>query len=92
MSEKCLVITDNSAITLYRKKELSALEQRWASRLAQFDSTFKYIPGKNNIIADTLSRRRDEFEIDEDGDDMKELFYEVKEVLSIYVIDKIDKR
>ena len=93
MGEKCLVITVNSTIRfLHRKKELSALEQRWVSRLAQFDLTFKYRPGKNNIIADTLSRRREEFEIDEDGEDMKELFDEVKEILHIDVIDKIDKR
>ena len=36
--------------------------------------------------------RRDEFEIDEDGDDMKELFDQLKKVLSIYEIDKIDKK
>ena len=52
---KFKVITDNNPQTYFRSAKLGALEQRWASQLAQFDSDIQYRPGKINP-ADALSR------------------------------------
>lgn len=49
------VVTDNNPLTYFRTAKLGALEQRWASQLAQFDFDIKYRPGKINP-ADALSR------------------------------------
>ena len=52
---KFKVITDNNPLTYFRSAKLGALEQRWASELAQFDFDIQYRPGKINP-ADALSR------------------------------------
>ena len=52
---KFKVITDNNPLTYFRSAKLGALEQRWASQLAQFDFDIQYRPGKINP-ADALSR------------------------------------
>ncbi|XP_070176175.1 uncharacterized protein [Littorina saxatilis] len=49
------VITDNNPLTYLKTAKLGALEQRWASQLAQFNFTLRYRPGKINP-ADALSR------------------------------------
>ena len=52
---KFKVITDNNPLTYFRSAKLGALEQRWASQLAQFDFDIQYRPAKINP-ADALSR------------------------------------
>ena len=52
---KFKVITDNNPLTYFRSAKLDALEQRWASQLAQFDFDIQYRPGKINP-ADALYR------------------------------------
>ena len=49
-----MVITDNNALTFFRSAKLGALEQRWASKLAQSNFEIKYRLGKVNP-ADALS-------------------------------------
>lgn len=39
------------------KKELTARQMRWAILMADFDFTIEFIPGKDNVAADALSRR-----------------------------------
>ena len=56
IGSKCLVITDNSALSyLERDKTLTSLEQRWVARLAPFDITIKYRAGNLNCLSDALS-------------------------------------
>ena len=55
LGRKFKVITDNNPLTYFRSAKLGALEQRWASQLAQFDFDIQYRPGKINP-ADALSR------------------------------------
>ena len=63
---KCLVITDNSALSyLECKKTLTALEQRWVARLAPFDMTIKYRAGNLHCVADALSRKRGVGDVEE---------------------------
>ena len=52
---KFKVITDNNPLTYFRSAKLGALEQRWASQLAQFNFDIQYRPGKINP-ADALAR------------------------------------
>ncbi|XP_040197588.1 uncharacterized protein LOC120930474 [Rana temporaria] len=50
------VYTDNNPLAHLNTAKLGALEQRWASRLANYDFSIKYRSGKSNINADVLSR------------------------------------
>ena len=52
---KFKVITDNNPLPTFASQKVRALEQRWASQLAQFDFDIQYRPGKINP-ADALSR------------------------------------
>lgn len=38
------------------QKNLSARQHRWIDILNEFDFTIHYIPGKTNVLADTLSQ------------------------------------
>ena len=71
-----MVNTDNSAISyINHKKELSALEQRWMARLADYEVTYKYRSVKENLVADVLSRVRymQDREVDDYEGDIAEL-------------------
>jgi hypothetical protein len=51
------VRTDHKPNTFFDSKaELSRREARWLEFLSQFDYTWTYTPGKENVIADPLSR------------------------------------
>lgn len=51
-----VVYTDNNPLVHLNTARLGALEQRWASRLANYKFVVKYRPGRSNINADALSR------------------------------------
>jgi hypothetical protein len=57
---KCDVLTDNRALEFIQTQQvLSSRQVRWAEFLSQFDLNIRYRPGKENVIADALSRRKD---------------------------------
>ena len=39
------------------QKDLNDRQQKWVSKLQAYDFDIKYMKGKNNIVADALSRR-----------------------------------
>lgn len=51
-----VVYTDNNPLAHLNTAKLGALEQRWASKLANYDFLVKYRTGKSNVNADALSR------------------------------------
>ena len=56
----CKILTDNNPLTyLLTKSKLSAVEQKWASELANYDVTLEYKPGRLNASADALSRQHE---------------------------------
>ena len=57
LGQKCVVFTDNNPLSHLSTAKLGAVEQRWASELANFDFSIKYRPGRSNGNADALSRQ-----------------------------------
>lgn len=52
------VVTDHQALVYFaNKRMLSTRQVRWAEFLSNFDITFQYRPGKDNVAADALSRK-----------------------------------
>ena len=57
---KIKVRTDHkSLIYLQTQPHLSNRQTRWSEFLAEFDLEIEYKPGKDNVVADALSRRSD---------------------------------
>ena len=51
------VFTDNNPLTyILTTAKLNATGQRWVAELADFRFNIRYLPGKRNTVADTLSR------------------------------------
>lgn len=69
-SAKMQVYTDSRNLTLWRKANLGAIEQRWIAQMSVFDYTIHHKPGKANAPVDYLSRYAtgEPAESDEDGD------------------------
>jgi hypothetical protein len=58
VGSKFFVVTDHQALVYFSSKRvLSTRQVRWAEFLSNFDITFQYRPGKENIAADALSRK-----------------------------------
>lgn len=54
---KFTIWTDNNPLTyILTKPKLDAYELRWVSKLAAYTFDLKHLPGKANVVADTLSR------------------------------------
>jgi hypothetical protein len=60
LGNKFIIITDHRSLQyLSTQDKLSARQTRWSEYLQQFDFEIKYRPGKDNTVADGLSRRPD---------------------------------
>jgi hypothetical protein len=58
MGRKFLLLTGNSGVKyLFSQQELNAWQAKWLGFLRKFDFEVRYIKGKENKVADALSRR-----------------------------------
>ncbi|GJX58151.1 putative reverse transcriptase domain-containing protein [Tanacetum coccineum] len=56
---KCTVFTDHKSLQhILRQKELNMRQRRWLELLADYDCEICYHPGKANVVADALSRKK----------------------------------
>ena len=54
------LLTDHDSLKYHRSMpNLSGRLARWIERMAEFDYILRHIPGKENVVADALSRRAD---------------------------------
>ena len=62
------VHTDNNPLTyFFTSPNMDAMKQRWSNELAKYDFSLEYQKGKNNTVADALSRIKEERLSDEEA-------------------------
>nr|GEW20463.1 putative reverse transcriptase domain-containing protein [Tanacetum cinerariifolium] len=55
---KCMVYTDHKSLKyILDQKELNIRQRRWSELLSDYDCVIRYHPGKENAVADALSRK-----------------------------------
>ena len=47
----------NSLRFFLEKKQLQERQHKWVSKIQAYDFDVEYVKGKNNVVADALSRR-----------------------------------
>ena len=63
------VHTDNNLLTYFlTSPNMDAMKQRWINELAKYDFSLEYQKGKNNTVANALSRIKEEWLTDEEAD------------------------
>ena len=67
------VCTDNNPLTYFlTSPNMDAMRQRWINELVKYDFSLKYQKGKNNTVADALSRISEECLSDEEAEKVLE--------------------
>ena len=63
------VHTNNNPLTYFLTlPNMDATKQRWINELAKYDFSLEYQKGKNNTVANALSRIKEEWLTDEEAD------------------------
>ena len=55
---KFVVRTDHNSLRYFLEQwDLNERQQKWVSKVQSFDFDIEYVKGKNNVVADALSRK-----------------------------------
>jgi hypothetical protein len=58
VGNKFVVKTDHNSLKYFlEQKDLSERQQKWVTKVHEFDFDIEYVKGKKNIMADALSRK-----------------------------------
>jgi ribonuclease HI len=59
MGTKCRIYTDHKSLKyIFTQKDLNLRQRRWLELIKDYDLKIHYHPGKANLVADALSRKR----------------------------------
>ena len=57
VGSKFEIKTDQNSLKYFlEQKELNEHQQKWVSKVQAYDFKIEYVKGKNNVVADALSR------------------------------------
>ncbi|KAF8084310.1 hypothetical protein N665_0725s0007 [Sinapis alba] len=80
--EEVEVYTDHQSLKyLFTQPDLNLRQRRWMEFVADYDLNIRYHPGKTNVVADALSRRKMDADLDKDVDMLNEELKQVKLVV-----------
>ena len=93
------VFTDHKALEYFmRTKKLSRRQVRWAEFLSRFDFAISHTPGRQNVVADALSRRTQDLPKEESDPRLTQQFQqvlkprmvsqEVRQELQVYPVEE----
>ena len=57
VGRKFKIKTDHNSLKYFLEQELNERQQKWVSKVEAYDFEIEYVKGKNNVVADALSRR-----------------------------------
>ena len=58
VGNKFKVKTDHNSLQFFlEQKELNERQQKWVSKIQAYDIEIEYVKGKNNVVANALSRK-----------------------------------
>jgi hypothetical protein len=67
-----VVRTDHNSLKYFlSQKDLNERQQKWVSKIQAYNFDIEYVKGKNNIVADALSRRPSTYSMTELSVDWK---------------------
>ena len=60
VGSKFKIKTDHNSLKYFlEQKDLNECQQKWVSMVQAYDFEIEYVKGKNNVVADALSKRPD---------------------------------
>ena len=69
---KVQILTDHKSLKyIFTQPELNLRQRRWMEFVADYDLDIAYHPGKANLVADALSRRRAEVSAEKEADELE---------------------
>ncbi|KAI3712170.1 hypothetical protein L1987_70719 [Smallanthus sonchifolius] len=69
---KCTIYTDHKSLQhIFEQKELNMRQRRWVELLNDYDCAIRYHPGKANVVADALSTRGMEAQLEVKSDGIR---------------------